>query len=167
MERFHLVRRVASNGRSSRPNWDHEKVCRVCRGINRGMELVGSSRCATADLLLRTLFLRQHYRSCDCDVHGVPLSYPCCGNAAVVSNLEFGLLLKPGRLRDPLWNNRLANLFRCRVCFAKNLVVGGARGFGPDNYYLDCSWFCLVENIASLVTTNDTFGHRKTRAGDQ
>jgi hypothetical protein len=24
-----------------------------------------------------------------------------------------------------------------------------------------------VENIASLVTTNDTFEHRKTRAGDQ
>ena len=131
------------------------------------MELVDSSRCVTANLLLRTLFLRQHYRSRDCDVYAVLTSHPRGWNAAVVSHLEFGLLLKPWRSCNPLRNNRFADLFRRRVCFTKNLVVGGARSIGADNHYLDGGWFCLVENIASLVTTLTSLNTEKLEAGDQ
>ena len=115
------------------------------------MEVVAGVGRFIADLLLRTLRLRQHYRARVGDVHTISGRNYRSGGAAVPRGFIARLLFKSRRFIDALWYDAGANLLWRRLRQPTALVAVRPVGFGAEYFDLDDLRFWVVEDPAVVV----------------
>src|SRR5687768_230601 len=116
------------------------------------MEMVAGAGVAVADLFLRPLRLRQHYRARNSHVCAVSDCDTCGRNSDVSGRTLVGLLFKPGCSAHALRHHARADILRRRLHHATNLVGPGPDYVSDNDHCVESYWFHVVEDSQTLVT---------------
>src|SRR5688500_11404037 len=113
--------------------------------------MAGGVRRPGVDLLLRALWIRQHHRALERDVHPLPRRNHCRWRAADARRADARLFLELERWSHALRHDAGSDLLRRWLREAMDLVAHRLHRLSGDDHDLGDCWICVVEGARAVV----------------